>query len=52
MDTVSHILVSPQKPLVTTRIEDIVHASDAPSGVNIMVAIMLYTGIIKKIRLL
>ena len=44
MDTVSHILVSPQKPLVTTRIEDIVHASDAPSGVNIMVAIMLYTG--------
>ncbi len=44
MDTVSHVLVSPQKPLVTTRIEDLVHASDAPSGVNIMVAIMLYTG--------
>ena len=44
MDTVAHVLVSPQKPLVTTRIEDLVHASDAPSGVNIMVAIMLYTG--------
>jgi len=44
MDTVSHILISPQKPLVTTRIEDLVHASDAPSGVNIIVAIMLYTG--------
>tara|TARA_A100001015_G_C15019618_1_gene727311 strand:- start:23 stop:2845 length:2823 start_codon:yes stop_codon:yes gene_type:complete len=44
MDTVSHVLVSPQKPLVTTRMDDIVQSSEAPAGVNIIVAIMLYTG--------
>ena len=44
MDTISHLLVSPQKPIVTTRADCLVNASDAPAGVNAIVAIMCYTG--------
>jgi DNA-directed RNA polymerase II subunit RPB2 len=44
MDTVSHVLVTPQRPLVTTRVDAIVGASDAPAGVNCIVAIACYTG--------
>lgn len=44
MDTVAHILLTPQRPMVTTRIDEIVGASDAPTGVNCMICIMTYTG--------
>jgi DNA-directed RNA polymerase II subunit RPB2 len=44
MDTVSHVLLAPQRPIVTTRLDGIIGASDAPSGVNCIVAIMSYTG--------
>jgi DNA-directed RNA polymerase II subunit RPB2 len=44
MDTVMHVMVAPQRPLVTTRMDEVVGASDAPSGVNAIVAIMCYTG--------
>ena len=44
MDTVSHTMVCPQRPLVTTRLDTLVGASEAPAGVNVIVAIMCYTG--------
>lgn len=44
MDTIAHIMVEPQKPLVTTRMDALVGASDAPAGINTIVAIMCYTG--------
>lgn len=44
MDTIAHVLVSPQRPLVTTRLDSLVGVSDAPAGVNVIVAIMCYTG--------
>jgi DNA-directed RNA polymerase II subunit RPB2 len=44
MDAVSHILCTPQKPLVTTRMDEILHTSEAPTGINAMVVIMCYTG--------
>lgn len=44
MDAVAHILCSPQKPLVTTRMDEILHVSEAPTGINAIVVIMCYTG--------
>lgn len=44
MDAVSHILCSPQRPLVTTRMDEILHTSEAPTGINAVVVIMCYTG--------
>jgi len=44
MDAVAHTLVAPQKPIVTTRLDSLVGVSDAPAGVNAIVAIMCYTG--------
>jgi DNA-directed RNA polymerase II subunit RPB2 len=44
MDAVSHILCTAQKPLVTTRMDDILHTCEAPTGINAIVVIMCYTG--------
>tara|TARA_B110000046_G_C13024781_1_gene413281 strand:+ start:3346 stop:6933 length:3588 start_codon:yes stop_codon:yes gene_type:complete len=44
MDAVGHILISPQKPLVTTRMDEILHTGEAPTGVNAIVCIMCWTG--------
>ena len=44
MDTTAHTMVAPQRPLVTTRMDAVVGTSDAPAGVNAIVAIMCYTG--------
>ena len=44
MDTVSHVLSYPQRPLVSTKMEEILCLRDTPSGMNPIVAIMCYTG--------
>jgi DNA-directed RNA polymerase II subunit RPB2 len=44
MDTVSHVLITGQKPLVSTRIEQLVHGDEAQTGVNLIIVIKLYTG--------
>lgn len=44
IDTVAHVLLYPQKPLVMTRVDDILGVSNVPAGQNTIVAIMTYTG--------
>jgi len=44
MDTLSHILYYPQKPLVTTKSADILNVSKLPAGQNAIIAICSYTG--------
>ena len=44
MDTIAHVMVAPQQPITTTRLDAIVGASDAPAGINAIVVIMCYTG--------
>ena len=44
MDTVSHVLHYPQKPLVNTRPSIFVNSNELPSGQNAIVAIMCHTG--------
>lgn len=43
-DTMSHILNYPQKPIVQTKISKLIHTDEMPCGINVMVAIMTYTG--------
>ena len=44
VDTISHVLGYPQKPLVTTRQAGLMGFNEMPSGVNAIVAIACYTG--------
>ena len=44
MDTISHILYYPQKPLVTTKSMKYLNTTDMPSGINAIIAIATYTG--------
>ena len=37
MDAISHVLCSPQKPLVTTRMDEMLHTCEAPTGINAIV---------------
>lgn len=43
-DTVANVLDYPQKKLVQTKISQILHCEDMPSGQTVTVAIMCYTG--------
>jgi DNA-directed RNA polymerase II subunit RPB2 len=43
-DTNSHVLDYPQKKLVYTHVEKCTPVADMPSGINVIVAIMCYTG--------
>ena len=44
MDTLSHILLYPQKPLVHTKSSDVLQTNNLPSGQNAIVAIATYGG--------
>lgn len=44
MDTLANVLNYPQKPLVTTMVSKFIHSDDMPSGINVIVAIMTFTG--------
>ena len=44
MDKTSYILCNPQRPLVDTRIMNMIQVNNIPSGCNVIVAIMSYTG--------
>jgi DNA-directed RNA polymerase beta subunit len=43
-DTMGHILNSPQKPLVRTKMATILNQDKMPNGINAIVAIACYTG--------
>jgi DNA-directed RNA polymerase II subunit RPB2 len=44
MDTTSHVLNYGQRPLVTSRVADLLGCSDMPSGINVVVAISTLGG--------
>ena len=44
LDTLSHVLNYPQKPLVNTHMSRILNADEMPCGINVIVAIATYTG--------
>ena len=44
MDTISHILYYPQKPLVITQSMKYLNTEKMPSGINAIIAIATYTG--------
>lgn len=43
-DTISHVISYPQKPIVNTKIAEYMGFSDMPSGINVICAILCYTG--------
>lgn len=43
-DTLGHVLYYPQKPIVYTRVGDLINHDKLPSGMNVIVAIATYTG--------
>lgn len=44
-DTMAHVLNYPQKPIVQTKISKIINTDEMPCGINVIVAIMTYTGL-------
>lgn len=44
MDKTAYVLTTPARPLVDTRIMDMININKIPSGFNIIVAIMCHTG--------
>jgi DNA-directed RNA polymerase II subunit RPB2 len=44
MDKTAYILNYPQRPLIETRLMDMIHLNQIPSGCNVTVAIMTHTG--------
>jgi DNA-directed RNA polymerase beta subunit len=52
MDKTAYVLSYPSRPMVDTRLMNILHLNKIPSGQQIQVAIMSYTGITKRTALL
>ena len=50
MDTILHVMASPQRPMVTTRMDELVGPVGGAAGVNVIVAIMSYTGRTRRTR--
>ena len=44
LDTISHLLYYPQKPIITTKSMPYLNTLNMPSGINAIIAIMTYTG--------
>ena len=44
MDTISHVLMYPQAPLVQTKLTNLIKLDEMPAGQNAIVAIASYTG--------
>lgn len=44
LDAIMHVLMSPEKPLVATWMEDMTVSKKMPAGQNVMVAIMCHSG--------
>jgi DNA-directed RNA polymerase III subunit RPC2 len=44
IDTVLFLLLHPMKPLVRTRVIDMIHFDDLPAGQNAIIAVMSYSG--------
>lgn len=44
MDTIAHVLCYPQRPVVSTRMEEVVGTQRMPAGNNPIVCIMCYSG--------
>lgn len=44
LDTMMHVLVSPEVPLVSTWMDDMTNSRSLPAGQNVMVAIMCHSG--------
>ena len=44
MDKTAYVLNSPMRPMVDTRVMDMIHINKIPSGSNVVVAIMTHTG--------
>lgn len=43
MDAIAHVLCTPQRPLVSTHIDQMTRMSEAPTGLNAIVVIACYT---------
>ena len=44
MDKTAYVLNSPSRPLVDTRMMNMIQLNKIPSGTNVIVAIMTHTG--------
>lgn len=47
MDTVLYLMVYPQKPMVRTRVLDMIHFDKLPAGQNAIIAVMSYSGYVQ-----
>jgi DNA-directed RNA polymerase beta subunit len=43
-DTVLYVMSTPQRPLVSTKVSDMLNMNEMPCGINAIVAILSYTG--------
>lgn len=44
LDSIAHVLIYPQKPIVKTDVSDLLHLEKRPAGQNFVVAVMCYKG--------